>query len=47
MIIHRSSLIIKKEIMSTPKELVVNVAKHQGLDLLNVHKFHYNMLPII
>ena len=29
--------------MSTSKELVVNVIKHQGDDLLNVHKFHYNI----
>ena len=33
--------------MSTSEELVVNVTKQQGGDLLNVHKFHYNMLPII
>ena len=28
--------------MSTSEKLVVNVTKHQGGDLLNVHKFHYD-----
>ena len=32
--------------MSTSEELVVNITEHQGGDLLNVLKFHYNMFPI-
>ena len=30
--------------MSSSEELVVNVTKHQGGDLLNVHKFHYSLI---